>query len=147
MKERHKAIAGWLMFAVPLIAYAAGEVTRTLDGSFRFWMAEVAVLTLALVGYGASSLKDWACWRDGTTVQRLEVVQSMIVSVLAGHITYYGGYYYAFSLDIRIPEIGCFIGTALGGYGGAKYVTVLVDACITSAVSILSRLKANGEAK
>lgn len=120
---------GWLLVPLaPLAALAADLAVRALDpGSLRFWGAMGAVQCCALLGYGCSSLQQWAGWIDDTggpvTVleRRLRIVQGMLISFMAGNCAYYGGYYY-----FALHEVACFLAAALGAYGGDKFVSPLV---------------------
>lgn len=115
----------WLpLVAVPLAVYAADAVVRTLDAStWRFWGAAFAVQLLWLIGYGASSLPEWAQWRDRTggdvaiAERRLRIIQRMLLACLAGNVAYYGGYYY-----YTLAEILCFLAAAVAAYGGDKFL-------------------------
>lgn len=114
--------------ALPAVAVAAEGGMRPLDGSLRFWVAAMAVMVLALAGYSASSLPQWAQWLDDTggpvviRERRLKIVQGLVIALLAGNIAYYGGFYY-----LAIAEVACFIAAALGAYAGDRFLNPLVS--------------------
>lgn len=120
----------WLPPAVlPLAAYATEQAIRILDASApRFWWAAVAVQVLWLLGYGCSSLPEWAQWKDRTggdvavAERRLKIIQRMLLACLAGNVAYYGGYYY-----FGLAEVGCFLAAAVGAYGGDKFLGVVLS--------------------
>lgn len=119
----------WLPFLLlPAAGALAEQAVRSVDASTaRFWIAFAAVQLLSVFGYSASSLPEWAKWRDITggdvaiAERRLRILQGLMVSVLAGNIAYYGGYYY-----FVLAEIGCFIGAAIAAWGGDKFLTPLL---------------------
>lgn len=121
----------WLLLV--LLGVAGGALAeaavRVVDpGATRFWIAFAAVQILAVFGYSASSLPEWAKWKDITggdvaiAERRLKILQGMVVALLAGNIAYYGGYYY-----FALAEIGCFIGAAVAAWGGDKFLTPLLQ--------------------
>lgn len=124
-----RAGAWWLCMLPPLVAYAAEQAMRALDpGAARFWWALVAVQVLALVGYAASSLPQWAGWIDdsGGAVavleRRLKIVQGLVIALLAGDCAYYGGYHY-----FGMAEVLCFGAAAVAAYGGDKFLSPLLS--------------------
>lgn len=120
---------GWLLVPLaPLAALAAEQAVRSLDpGAPRFWWTMGFVQALVLLGYGCSSLQQWAGWIDDTggpvTVleRRLRIVQGMLIGLMAGNCAYYGGFYYS-----GLHEVACFLAAAVGAYGGDKFVSPLV---------------------
>src|SRR6266850_8221906 len=100
---------------------------RPLDGSPRFWVAGLVVMVLAFSGYAASSLPEWAKWKDesGDAVaiseRRLKIIQGLVIAMLAGNIAYYGGFYY-----LAIAEVACFIAAAVAAYGGDRFLSPLL---------------------
>lgn len=107
----------------------AEQAVRELDASsWRFWFAFGAVQGLAGIGWCASSLARFAGWIDPTGgplaqfERRLVVLQGVAISVLASNAAYYGGFY-----GQSWPEIYCFIGAALGAYGGDKFLSPLLQ--------------------
>lgn len=120
---------GWLLVPLaPLWAIAAEQAVRGLDpGAPRFWGAMGVVQLLVLLGYGCSSLPQWAGWIDATggpiavLERRLRIVQGMLVGFMAGNCAYYGGFYY-----FGLPEVPCFVAAAVGAYGGDKFVSPLL---------------------
>ena len=56
-------------------------------------------------------------------------LDAVTVSVLAGHIAYYGGYFGLPSLPgaVDVPEVVCFIAAAVAAYGGARFIDTLRD--------------------
>ncbi len=140
MKEPHKAFVLWWLFLTPAVAFAAEQVVRTMDGSPRFWVAALAVIVLSLMGWGASSLKTLAGW-DETRERRYEILQGVLVSMLAGHTAYYGGYfglpYLPAAIAVTVPEVVCFIAAAIAAYGGARFLETLRDVLL-----VLLRVKA-----
>jgi hypothetical protein len=115
-----------LLFLLPIAALAAEVAGRSLDGSWRFWVTLVAVQMATTLGYGASSLPQWAKWRDGSLYERLVIVQGFWVAMLAGNIAYYGSFYYLPSMGVLTNEVGCFIGAAVAGFGGDRFLTPLL---------------------
>lgn len=144
------AIATWIVFGMSFAAFAAEPITRSLDGSFAFWVAFSFVQILALIGYAAANLKDWACWHDGTSARRLELVQSALVGLVAGNVTYFGTYYWMPMVpglsSITVPQVGSFILTIFGGFGGARYLTAIADALI-AAVRTALKIEPSKETK
>lgn len=120
----------WVALAcLPVVAKAAAQATLAADaGTPRFWVALGAVQVLAFFGYGASSLPEWAQWKDVTggdvaiAQRRLKIVQGLMIALLAGNIAYYGGMYY-----LAGPEIVCFIAAAVAAYGGDKFLSPLLS--------------------
>jgi len=120
----------WLAPAlVPFAAMAADQAIRSIDpGAARFWWVFLAVQVLALVGYAASSLPQWAGWIDtaggaqAILERRLKIVQGTVIAVLAGNCGYYGGFYY-----FALPEVLCFGTTAIAAYGGDKVLSPLLS--------------------
>jgi len=137
----------WLWVLVPATAIAAEHAVRTLEGGPRAWFTFAIVCFLSLVGYAGSSLTEWAKWRDGDQRTRFALYQSAFVAMLAGGVTYYGGYYWLPDWKIVIPEVGCFILTALAGFAGDRWLNALVDALITTLKTVVDRVRPNGEAK
>lgn len=121
--------AWWLVMLVPLTAFAAEQAMRALDpGVPRFWWALVAVQVLWLVGYGCSSLHQWAGWIDDTggavavLERRLKIVQGMLLAFLAGNTAYFVGYYY-----YEMVEVMCFGAAAIAAYGGDKFLSPMLS--------------------
>lgn len=120
---------GWFLLPLaPLAALAADQAVRALDpGAPRFWWTMGFVQGLALLGYGCSSLQQWAGWIDDTggpvTVleRRLRIVQGMLIGFMAGNCAYYGGFYY-----FGLHEAACFLAAAIGAYGGDKFLSPLL---------------------
>src|SRR5205807_769955 len=105
---------------LPAAALATAQGVRMLDGSSpRFWMAFFVVQVLALAGYAASSLPEWAEWKDQTgdpvaiAQRRLKIIQGLVIALLAGNIAYYGGFHY-----LAVAEVASFIAAAVAAYGG-----------------------------
>jgi hypothetical protein len=127
--RRLGCVLGWLVVPLaPLAALAADQAVRGLEpGSLRFWGAMGAVQFCALLGYGCSSLKQWAGWIDDAggrvTVleRRLRIVQGMLIGFLAGNAAYYGGFYY-----FGLAEVPCFVAAAFGAFGGEKFIAPAV---------------------
>lgn len=114
---------------VPLAAVAAEQAVLRMDaGGLRFWVATAAVQILWLAGYAASSLPEWAQWKDTSggevviATRRLKIIQGMVIAGLAGNIAYFGGFYYA-----GVAEAGCFIAAAVAAYGGDKFLAPLLS--------------------
>jgi hypothetical protein len=116
----------FVLFFSPIMALAAEAAGRSLDGSWRFWVTLFAVQILTTLGYGASSLAQLAKWRDGSLYERLMIMQGFWVAMLAGNIAYYGGFYYLPSMGVITNEVGCFIGAAVAGFGGERFLTPLL---------------------
>lgn len=123
-------VAAWgLLGLAPFAAVLAGEVQRTLEpGSGRFWFALFAVQVLVAIGHAASSLPDWARWKDtsggevAVAERRLKLLQGLVLAALAGNIAYFGGHHY-----YSLPEIPSFIAAALAAYGGDKFLSPLLS--------------------
>lgn len=121
-----RALLRWGPLAlVPLDVYAAEQAVLRIDaGGVRFWAATAAVQMLWLSGYAASSLPEWAQWKDtnggevAIATRRLKIIQGMVIAGLSGNIAYFGGFYY-----FGIAEVGCFIAAAVAAYGGDKFLT------------------------
>lgn len=126
----------WLPVLIWPAAGLADAAVRTMDASTgRFWFTLAAVQVLSLLGYGTSSLPQWAGWVDETggivavLERRLKIIQGMLIAFLAGNIAYYGGYYY-----FTLAEIACFGAASIAAYGGDKFLTPLLSR-ITGKVS------------
>lgn len=76
---------------------------------------------LSIVGYLASSLPVWAGWLDGTTLQRLTIVQGVLVAVLAGNFAFF------LAVENGVSQILSLLGAAAGGYGGDKFLMPLLN--------------------
>lgn len=116
----------FLILSSPIAAMAAEAAGRALDGSSRFWVTLLAVQILTTLGYGASSLVQWAKWTDGTLADRLLIVQGWWIAMLAGNVAYYGGFYYLPSVGVITNEVGCFIAAAVAGFGGDRFMAPLL---------------------
>lgn len=119
----------WFPALVPLAAAAAEQAVRAADpGAPRFWAALAAVQVLALFGYAASSLPQWAGWIDDTggavavLERRLKIVQGLVIAILAGNLAYFGGFY-----CFAWPEIPCFGAAAMASYGGDRFLSPLLS--------------------
>lgn len=76
---------------------------------------------LAVIGYLASSLPLWAGWIDGTTLQRLTIVQGLLVAVLAGNVAFF------LAVEYGLSQILSMMAAAAGGYGGDKFLMPLLN--------------------
>jgi hypothetical protein len=107
---------------------AAEQRTRPLDGSLHFWVAAAVVMLLSFAGYAASSLPEWAKWKDESgdpvaiSERRLKIIQGLVLGMLAGNIAYYGALYY-----LAIAEVACFIGAVVAAYGGDRFLSPLLS--------------------
>ena len=114
--------SGLFLVLVPLAARAAEQLARDFEpGTTRFWFTLAAVQVLWAIGYAASSLPAWAKWQDGTRLDRLTIVQGVVVAGMAGNICYYGAFYY-----MGAAEIASFICSGLAGFGGDKFLAPLI---------------------
>jgi len=116
-----KMRAAFLLAAIIPAASAAEQVSRTIQGDFRFWIVAVAVQVLWSIGYLASSFSQWANWPDGTRLEKFQLIQGIFTSLFAGNVAYYGGYYY-----VECPEVAAFISAGAAGFGGDKFLTPLM---------------------
>lgn len=111
-----------LLAGIPVAALAATETARALDlGNWRWWAVLGFVQGITLIGYFASSLNQWAGWIDGTTLQRLTIIQGMIASIMAGNVAYFLGLHYA-----GLTEVMALMASGAGGFGGDKFLTPLL---------------------
>lgn len=132
-----------LFFALVPMAAIAQQVARAMEpGTFRFWATLAAVQVLWAVGYLASSLPGWAKWQDGVLLERLQIVQGMLVAGLGGNIAYFGGYY-----GLEMAEITCFISTGIAGYGGDRFVSPLLGRLTAAMDTLFGRTQGNGGPK
>jgi len=89
----------------------------------------VAVQGISLMAHGASSLTEWAQWKDdsGTPVElatrRLKVIQGLIISILAGNVAYYG---IQFTTE-KIDEVPSLILAGVAAYGGDRFLTPILQ--------------------
>lgn len=118
----------WWIPALMAPAAVLAEAMRAFDASSgRFWIALAVAQVISLLGYGASSLPQWAGWVDDTggavamLERKLKIIQGLVIAFLAGNIAYFGGLYYA------LAEIPCFGAAALAAYGGDKFLTPLLS--------------------
>ena len=105
------------------VADAASAVSPVLDfHSARWWATFAAVQVIAVIGYAAASLPAWARWDDGSTQDRLAIIQGVIASVLAGNIAYMLSAY-----AVKAPEVWSLVGAALAAYAGDAYLRPLLN--------------------
>lgn len=117
----------WVLWFLPCAALATEEIT-TAEGIISALLIFLGVQFVSLVGHGAASLPDWAQWsdQDGTRVEvaarRLKIIQGLLISILAGNISFYGGQYYA-----GLHEIPGLIGSGMAAYGGDRFLTPILS--------------------
>ena len=121
----------WILTLVPMLAYSAEQTARTLEGdstTSAFWYLLLAVQVLSLIGHIASSLGEWAQWHDTSGSQldiksrRYRLMQGGAVSILAGNIAYFGGYYL-----VSIGHIEALISSAMAAWAGDRFLTPLME--------------------
>ena len=115
--------SAWLLACTPLLAMAADQATRAMAiDTPRWWVMLAFVQVMTLWGYGASSLSQWAGWQDGTAMQRLTIIQGVMVSLIGGNAGYFLSLQYA-----GIGEVEALLVAVAGGFGGEKFVTPILQ--------------------
>lgn len=105
---------------VPLVVMASTESRlRIVDPmSMRWWVTTSMLQAVILVAYAASSLPKWANWIDGTRLDRLTIVQSVLISLLAGNVAWVLAYHYAVA-----HEAVAWATAVVAAYGGDAYLS------------------------
>lgn len=99
---------------------AAAQVALLEMEPAGFWTLMAGAQVLILLSYAASSLPIWSGWIDGTLTQRLTILQSLLVALVAGNVAFFLSFEYGFSKLIAL------IAAAAGGYGGDKLLAPLM---------------------
>lgn len=102
------------------LAYAASSAPIAFGSSHFWWMLAGAQVLLGL-GYLASSLPTWAKWEDGTTLERLVIIQGVFVSIVAGNVAFF------LAIEYGSSDITRLLASAAGGYGGDKLLSPLLE--------------------
>lgn len=108
------------LFLIPIAAFAADRAALDLTNG-RWWAILGFVQAITLLGYAASSLSQWAGWIDGTVLVRLQIIQGVMVAILAGNVAYFTALHSA-----NLPEVYALMSSGAGGYGGDKFLTPLL---------------------
>ena len=112
-----------LLLMIPFGALGADQAIKAFDlSSGRWWAILFFVQVFTIVGYMASSLSQWAGWVDGTTLQRLQIVQGAIAACLAGNMSYFLGLHYA-----GLTEVMALMSAGAGGFGGDRFLVPLLQ--------------------
>jgi len=99
-------------------AAAAERLHDPAELPLKYW-AVLAVL--ALIGWGASSLPLLAGWRDGAAVDRLRIVQGILVAAAASGLAFTG------ALMVGLPLAAGYVSAFLAAYGGDRYLARRAD--------------------
>lgn len=123
-------------------AWGAEQVTLTLQeqlGTSSFWVTFGVVQVLLMFGYALSNLPKWGGWKDGTRVERLELVRGVMASVVAGN-----GLYYAATAWQSYGQPTGFVGCLVGGFAGDRVIQMAVERVLGAWSALLGSKSIDG---
>lgn len=88
----------------------------------------------ALIGWGASELKSVAKFLNGTTEERLEFWQKIIVALAAGVGTFFAVLYF-----LGWSKMAAYFLDFFAAYTGARYLDTLRDGLLEAAKAMIAR--------
>lgn len=118
----------FMALTLPGLVIAADRGEAIQLSQLLVWVIQfIAVQGISLMAHGASSLTEWAQWKDdsGTPVElatrRLKVVQGLMVSIFAGNVAYYG-----LQVTTQTDDVPSLILAGVAAYGGDKFLTPIL---------------------
>ncbi len=99
-------------------AAASAPILDPMEVAIRTYLW---VLIYIGLGWAAARLPELAAWGDGDLGKRLQIIQGMFVSIVAGMVGFFGGRW------AGLPDMGTFICVVVFAYAGTRALDAIFE--------------------